>query len=217
MLSQPICAALQIALVELLQEWGVRPHAIIGHSSGEIAAAFAVGGLTKETAMRVAYYRSSLSSALAQSKLQPGSMMSVGLSPEDIEFYFSHPAMQEASGTIAVGCYNSPKNVTVSGSKEKIDTLKSLLHVDKVFTRKLRVDNAYHSKYMETIALEYSHLIANITSGNISLADHHDTIFYSTVYAKQIPVKELSDVNYWIANLVSPVRFADTVRLMTMT
>ena len=216
-LSQPICAALQIALVELLHEWGVRAHAVIGHSSGEIAAAFAVGGLTKESALKIAYYRGSLSAALAQSSLQPGTMMSVGLSPEDIEYYLSQPAVQEASGMIAIGCYNSPKNVTMSGSMEKINALKKLLDADEIFARKLKVDNAYHSKYMEAIVLEYSQLIADIGPGDITLADNLGTKFYSSVSARQIPLKELSNISYWIANLVSPVRFADTMRLMIST
>ncbi|KAL8704317.1 MAG: hypothetical protein Q9201_002503 [Fulgogasparrea decipioides] len=217
MLSQPICAALQIALVELLHEWGVQTHAVIGHSSGEIAAAFAVGGLTKESALKIAYYRGSLSGALAQSSLQPGSMMSVGLSPKDVEYYLSRPSMQEASGMIAIGCYNSPKNVTMSGSEEKIDALKRLLDADEVFARKLKVENAYHSKYMEAIAHEYSQLISDIGPGNTTLADNHHIKFYSSVFARQIPLKELSSVSYWVANLVSPVRFADTIPLMLTT
>ncbi|KAI4248190.1 MAG: hypothetical protein LQ352_005995, partial [Teloschistes flavicans] len=212
--SQPICAALQIALVELLHEWGVQSHAVIGHSSGEIAAAFATGGLSKESALKVAYYRGSLSGALAQSSLQPGCMMSVGLSPDDVELYLTQPSLQEASGMIAIGCYNSPTNVTMSGSKEKIDALKRLLDADGVFARKLKVDNAYHSQYMEAIAQEYSQLIADIQPGNMTRSDSLGTKFYSSVYARQVPLAELCKVDYWIANLVSPVRFAESMRLM---
>jgi acyl transferase domain-containing protein len=65
--SQPICAALQIALVDLLDSWGVRPSAVVGHSSGEISAAYAVGGLSKESALRVAYYRGFVSACLSMS------------------------------------------------------------------------------------------------------------------------------------------------------
>ena len=56
-IAQPVCTALQIALVDLLADWNVIPVAVTGHSSGEIAAAYCAGGLSHESAMKVAYYR----------------------------------------------------------------------------------------------------------------------------------------------------------------
>jgi acyl transferase domain-containing protein len=55
--SQPLCTTLQVALVDLLTFWGVTPRAVAGHSSGEIAAAYAVGAISKESAWKIAYWR----------------------------------------------------------------------------------------------------------------------------------------------------------------
>ena len=63
--SQPLCTALQIALVELLKSFHIAPVAVVGHSSGEIAAAYAIGALSLESACRISYHRGRLSGQLA--------------------------------------------------------------------------------------------------------------------------------------------------------
>ncbi|KAI4601070.1 putative PKS/NRPS-like protein biosynthetic cluster [Pestalotiopsis sp. 9143b] len=68
--SQPICAAIQVALVNLLRSWGVHPSAVIGHSGGDIAAAYAAGVYTMEDAMTIAYYRG----VALKSQTRPGGM-----------------------------------------------------------------------------------------------------------------------------------------------
>ena len=74
---------LQIALVDLLRMWEILPSTVAGHSSGEIAAAYAMGALPKEDAWQVAYYRGLLSTKMKTDCPDlDGSMMAVGLSPE---------------------------------------------------------------------------------------------------------------------------------------
>ena len=80
----------EVALVDLLRTWNIRPTAVAGHSSGEIGAAYAMGALTKEDAWRVAYYRGILSTeAKANNPEVDGSMMAAGLSPEKAEEWFT--------------------------------------------------------------------------------------------------------------------------------
>ncbi|KAG9895476.1 ketoacyl-synt-domain-containing protein, partial [Aureobasidium melanogenum] len=79
-LAQPLSTALQIALTVLIQSWGIRAKAVVGHSSGEVAAAFAAGLLTASEAISVAYYR-----GIAVNKHgKPGAMMAVGLGPGEV-------------------------------------------------------------------------------------------------------------------------------------
>ncbi|KAK7908923.1 polyketide synthase [Apiospora marii] len=88
---QPICTALQVALVDLLESWGVVPHAVVGHSSGEIAAAYAAGHLSRPAAWKIAYYRGKFSGQLSNKSgplQQPKtSMAAVGLDLAQLAHY----------------------------------------------------------------------------------------------------------------------------------
>jgi acyl transferase domain-containing protein len=108
--SQPICTAVQLASVDLLQQWGVLPGAVVGHSSGEIAAAYAARLLTHEDAMKIAYIRGVYSGIVSKgSKL--GAMLAAGISEEEAHEYLDAVAPE----SVVVACVNSPKSVTLSG------------------------------------------------------------------------------------------------------
>ena len=208
-LSQPICTALQIALVSLLRSWGVNPSAVVGHSSGEIAAAYAVGGLSKESAWKVAYYRGILTSRLIRSNQESRTMMSVGLSETEVAPYLEKVYAKCQKGIIAVGCINSPCNVTVTGSGAMLDELSRLLEGEDVFVRKLKVDAAYHSEYMREIAPEYEGLLQRLEAGE---ASQTDAKMFSSVTGKENTISELKTRDYWVRNLVSPVRFTEAMK-----
>ena len=216
--SQPICTVLQVALVELLASWSVYPGAVVGHSSGEIAAAFAVGAISRETAWKLSYYRGELSSALARSEKQSrGAMLSVALSSKQAQSYLEEAKNSSHEGSITIACINSPKNVTVSGCLEVVDTLKAILDKEGIFARKLQVDNAYHSAYMEAIADDYKRVIRDLEPGS-SMGVSGDPSFYSSVTGSLTPLGDLQSPDYWIKNLISPVQFLDTVtKILTDT
>lgn len=138
--SQPLCSVLQIALVDLLESWNVRPVAVVGHSSGEIGAAYCLGALSAPDCLRIAYFRGLYSSQIQT--ISPdikGSMMAVGLSEsEGIE-----RAATIKSGKIGVAAINAPTSVTMSGDSEGIDELYEILNAEGIFARKLNVENAY--------------------------------------------------------------------------
>jgi acyl transferase domain-containing protein len=79
--SQPLCTALQVALVELLRTFGIYPSVVIGHSSGEISAAYTIGAISLASAARVAFYRGKLAASLIE-RGNSGSMMAVAMSKE---------------------------------------------------------------------------------------------------------------------------------------
>ena len=109
-LSQPLCTALQIALVDLLSFWNVKPVAAVGHSSGEIAAAYATGGHSAAEAIIVAYYRGRV---LATHET-PGRMLAVGLGPDQVSSY-----LEPNQGKVVIAAINSPSSVTLSGDEEQ--------------------------------------------------------------------------------------------------
>ena len=208
-----MCVAIQIALVEQLESWGVSPSAVIGHSSGEIAAAFAAGSLSKDSALRVAVHRGALSDSLARTSTEQFAMAAVALSPDEATQWFSHPAVAKAKGQIAIACFNSPKNITASGSRAKIEALVEVLETGNIFARLIKVENAYHSSYMEAIASEYRGLIAGLAP---RVHENVDALpsFFSTVYNRKVAPAELLEAKYWVDNMVSPVRFAEAMLLM---
>ncbi|KAI0436484.1 putative polyketide synthase [Xylaria telfairii] len=208
-MSQPLCTALQIALITLLQSFGITPKAVVGHSSGEIAAAYCVGGLSLRSACKVAYLRGSLSSKLATTTVQKGGMLAAGLSENQAEEYIERVAKTPGNRRIVVACINSPNSVTISGDVDQIDALHQLLLGDSVFARKLQVDVGYHSPQMEQIANEYLRQMGQLEKG-VPLPGC--TLMMSSVTNTPIKtLEELSDGSYWVKNLTNPVRFSDAL------
>lgn len=198
-ISQPSCTALQLGIIDLLTSWNIRPKVAIGHSSGEIAAAYAKGAFDKEAAMRIAYFRGFLTSRITKT----GSMAAVGLGVGPVSEYVS----RVTTGKVVVACINSPSSVTLSGDVEGIDEVVKLIDADGIFVRKLRVSTAYHSHHMELIADEY---LASMKDTWEIKPGHSDVRMFSSVTTKQIDDTDLGP-SYWVANLVSPVNFSGAV------
>ena len=207
MYSQPACTALQIALIDLLSSWGASPSAVLGHSSGEIAAAYCAGGLSRDSAWKVAYYRGLATASIRSHSSEATTMMSVGLSAEDVQPYLDGITNSSINEQVFVGCINSPHNVTLSGSQSKIEALQELFKTQGVFCQKLKVNIAYHTKYMDNCSFIYRSLIGNIEGRDLS----HQPVMFSSVTGQQIDVASLAQPDYWVQNMVSPVRFSDAV------
>ncbi|KAF4440056.1 putative polyketide synthase [Fusarium austroafricanum] len=206
--SQPLCTAVQIALVDLIRSWGVTPTAVTGHSSGEIAAAYAAGALTHEAAMIAAYYRGVASSQLAADSSVNGSMAAVGLSPEEAEEYLA----KLTTGKLAISCYNAPTNVTISGDVSALEELEALLQDTGVFFRRLKVPVAYHSHHMQKIADVYRKSLETLPK---SSSVDGGVQFYSSVTGTLTPISEL-DAEYWVRNMTSPVQFNSSLKSMCL-
>ena len=97
----------------------------MGHSSGEIAAAYSVGALNRESALKVAFYRGHVSAKAANSCAKPGAMISVNLSETEVRPYLDRTTALFGSEEISVGCVNSPSNVTLSGDAQQLLYLKN--------------------------------------------------------------------------------------------
>ncbi|KAF2006636.1 putative polyketide synthase [Amniculicola lignicola CBS 123094] len=198
--SQPICTAIQLALVDLLQSYGVSPSAVVGHSSGEIAAAYCAGALSHESACRVSFFRGQLASRLSSSNVLEGKMMAVGLSETQVAGYLN------PEDGVSVACINSPSSITLSGDSTGIDRIHSKLIEAGIFSRMLQVNVAYHSHHMETIATPYLELLQNLETG-----DDNGTAMISSVTGLLVSNDALCTAEYWVSNMVSPVRFSEAL------
>ncbi|KAK9860833.1 hypothetical protein MYU51_006145 [Penicillium brevicompactum] len=200
--SQSICCALQVALVDLLASWGARPKATVGHSSGEIGAAYAAGFIAHDTALRIAYFRGLYSLQLSQGERR-GAMMAVELPPVNAQKYLEILPTE----SVVVACVNSPTSVTLSGDADGIDKLEDQLKADGCFARKLQVKTAYHSPHMRDLAEEYRNALKDIhpVSDGKSTATMFSSVTKEQVYAEDMTA------DYWVRNMVSPVEFAAAV------
>ncbi|KAF2273799.1 reducing polyketide synthase [Westerdykella ornata] len=204
-ISQPICSVLQIALVDELKTWGIVPSKVVGHSSGEIAAAYSIGALSHHDALAVAYFRGVASSGLKHLK---GGMMAVGSSPEDAQRLIKQAKL--GPGAVSVACVNSPSSVTISGDVAALEELRVFVEEQGVFARRLKVDVAYHSSHMNSAVAKYSASISEIEPQQ-STAKH--PVMVSSVTNQEVDA-ELLGPYYWIRNLISPVLFSDAVKEM---
>lgn len=207
MVSQTVCTAIQIALVELFFLWGISPSATVGHSSGEIAAAYAAGRLTASEAIVLAYLRG----YVVTRNQRKGTMLAVGLSSAEVKPYLADLEME-----IKIAAINSPNSVTLSGETAEMEQLASKLQDKGVFNRILKTGgNAYHSHHMQALGNLYEHEardgleeIANLVEPKTYKSS---VLWVSSVNPKNTTKEVNVGPSYWRQNLESPVLFAPAV------
>ncbi|KAK4211896.1 polyketide synthase [Rhypophila decipiens] len=204
-ISQPSCTAIQLALVDLLRTWAIHPDAVAGHSSGEIAAAYAAGIIDFDSAMAIAYHRGRLIPILKEKFPDlRGRMMAVGGTKE--EFLPIIEGLQEKE--VRIACYNSPSSLTISGDEPALAELEKICEEKQLFNRRLVVDVAYHSHHMNLVAKEYRASIAHLPPPVPTKVR-----FHSSLHGHLIDGTELQS-NYWVDNLTCAVRFNEALQSM---
>ncbi|KAI1126734.1 fatty acid synthase S-acetyltransferase [Nemania abortiva] len=207
--SQPVSTALQIALVELMVSYGIVPAKVLGHSSGEIAAAYTIGALSLESACKVAYYRGQAAKRIMVNS--PGAMLSVALSKKDVIEYLQNLAEILPTDAVAIACINSLTNCTLSGTNAAIEGLKQHFETDGIFTRKLNTGVAYHSEAMNEVANDYLAMLGTLDSGTPA---ETEISMVSSVTGNLEPREVFTSPHYWVQNLVSPVNFVGAIKTL---
>ncbi|KAF4994613.1 hypothetical protein FDECE_13060, partial [Fusarium decemcellulare] len=207
-IAQPMSTAVQLSLVDALKDLGVVPSAVVGHSSGEIAAAYSAEAISFEDAMTVSYHRGRLTSEMRkENKGKAGAMIAVGASATTVKQSIDQLGAA-ASSRIAIACFNSPASVTVSGDEDVINSLKQILDEKDVWNRLLRTGGAaYHSPQMLQIASKYHEALKDVSGG----VPASNIIMASSVTGEEVGDQPISR-DYWVHNLVSPVRFPDALK-----
>ncbi|KAI1178391.1 reducing type I polyketide synthase [Nemania sp. FL0916] len=201
--SQPLVTALQLAMLAVLYDWGIKPYGVVGHSSGEIAAAVAAGYLTPAEGIKIAFFRGQAGKALPPTK--PVGMLAVGVSADVIKEF-----IDEDDDYVQIACFNSSRSLTVSGTVDALKRLADRLTEKSHFARMLQVNYAYHSKYMSAIGKVYLEML-NAHCGQ-PLAGSSEVTMFSSVTGK--PMDRPADHLYWLENMVSQVRFEQAATAM---
>ncbi|KAH8162417.1 hypothetical protein CIB48_g5830 [Xylaria polymorpha] len=207
--SQPLCTAVQILLVDLLKSAGVKLDAVVGHSSGEIGAAYAAGLLSARGAIRIAYLRGFYAKLAGSSSGIKGAMMAVGTSFEDgCEFC----NLEDFHDRIQVAAINSSSSITLSGDQDAVVEAIEILKDEGKFARQLKVDTAYHSSHMIPCSKPYlASLEAIDDTCLVDAGTETKPVWHSSVLNGE--VMTLGDVNpqYWVSNMTGMVQFAPAV------
>lgn len=187
--SLPCLFVVEYAMAKLLMSKKITPSFMIGHSMGEYVAACLSGVFSLEDALKTVVVRGKLFNSLSK-----GAMLSVFLSEAEIEKYLAND--------LSLAAVNGPAMTVVSGSEENILRLKQELEKDDIECKKLHINIAAHSKYVESILNSFrEHLL--------SLKLNEPTIpFVSNLSGEWITNQEAKDPEYWVKHLRHTVRFS---------
>lgn len=195
-IAQPAIFALQVALVSSLASRGVKPAAVVGHSVGEIAAAYLAGALTLAQAARLVVHRG----RVMQKATGLGRMVSVSLAPEAGERVIAAHA-----GRLSVAAINGPQSIVLAGDPESIASTVKELERAGTSHRMLPVNYAFHSSQMQALVPELRPLIGAETMAAATLP------WISTVTGALADARTLTG-DYWVRNVTQPVRFSAAIR-----
>jgi len=196
--AQPALLAIQIGLWRCLQEAGLIPGAVAGHSVGEVAAAYVSGALDLDQAVRLVVARSE---AQGQTRGQ-GRMAAAGISPER-----ALKIEKEFGGKIELAAINTSTSVTLAGDEQALIELGDKLTAEKIFFRLLDLDYAFHSRVLDPVQSHFLKRIGSVAPAATSVP------YYSTVLGAETPGAAL-DTEYWWSNMRMPVRFLDAIGAM---
>lgn len=193
---QPTLVSIEIGLAALWQSWGVEPDAVIGHSLGEIAAAYIAGALSLSDTMRVICARS----RLMRQASGKGAMAVVELTVEE-----AATALAGYEDRLSIALSNSPHSTVISGDPQALNELMVKLQSQNIFCQRVNVDIAFHSPQMDPLKPD---LFASLTDLQPQTAI---LPIYSTALGVRMNGK-LHDADYWVQNLRQPVLFSKMVQ-----
>lgn len=197
--AQPALFAFQVALAALLRAWGLEPDAVVGHSLGEVTAAYACGALDLEQAARLVAARGRVMQRLTGL----GRMLAAGLSADA-----ARARLAGLEGRVALAAVNSPASVVLSGETAPIEELFAGLQRERVFTRLLAVSYASHSPQTRALADDLRAALRSWIQPQAARIP-----FYSTVGGAPFDGARL-DAEYWVRNMAEPVLFGPAVERM---
>ncbi|MEM0949215.1 MAG: type I polyketide synthase [Pseudomonadota bacterium] len=196
--AQPLLLAIQIALVDSLAERGVRADAVLGHSAGEVAAAYAAGVITRKQAVQIIVARSHTLDQL----FNTGSMAAIAADEDSVA-----EVIAKADLDVDIAAENAPNSITVSGASKDLAHLLTLCRKRRIAGQRLQIEYPYHSRSADPLKPDLLEDLRGITGrgGQID--------FYSGCRGGLQPGEEV-DAEFWWENARNKVRFRAGVQAM---
>jgi acyl transferase domain-containing protein/short-subunit dehydrogenase/acyl carrier protein len=199
--TYPAVFALEVALFRLYEHWGVRPDFVLGHSTGELAAAHAAGVISLDDACHLVANRG----LLMHDTPTGGAMIAIEIGERDLA-----PILEEAGtgGRVGVGVVNGPTSVVISGDEDPAVRVAQLCAERGYRTRRLRISRASHSVRMEPMLDAYREVVAGVTFH----APHIPLV--SNLTGEALTADEVTSVGHWVRHVRGTVRFHDDMRFL---
>ncbi len=197
--AQPAVFALQYALAELWQSWGIRPAGVLGHSVGEYAAAVVAGVFSLEDGIRLVTARGRL-----MQSLPPDGEMAAIMADEAYVTQLIAPH----GGKVTIAAINGPSSIAISGPAAAIESILTDLAAAKIEARRLAVPIAAHSSQIDPILDAFTAVAAQIRYSPPQID------FVSGMTGRLAGAGDLTSADYWRRHLRQPVRFADAARAL---
>ncbi|WP_455678801.1 type I polyketide synthase [Streptomyces atroolivaceus] len=196
--AQAALFALETALFRTMEHHGLVPDFVIGHSVGELAAAYAAGVLTLGDGVALVAVRG----RLMEQARGDGAMVSVQASEEEVEAFLA----EGYAGRLAVAAVNGPLSVVVSGDADAAAEATAHWRSRGRKTKRLRVSHAFHSPHMDGI-LDPFHRALSALSFKPPVIP-----LISNVTGLPATADELCSPGYWVRHVREAVRFHPGVR-----
>ena len=196
--TQPALFAIEYALAQLWQSWGIEPDTVMGHSVGEYVAACVAGVFSLEDGLKLIAHRGKLMQQLPSG----GEMVSLLAEQEQVK-----EAIAPLHHKVAIAAINGPLSVVISGTSEDIGAICQKLEAQGIKTKRLQVSHAFHSPLMEPMLAEFEAVAHQITY-------HQPKIpLISNVTGKKVD-HSIATANYWVNHIRQPVKFAASMETL---
>ncbi|MEZ4727513.1 MAG: beta-ketoacyl synthase N-terminal-like domain-containing protein [Caldilineaceae bacterium] len=205
--TQPALFALEYALAQLWQSWGVTPDLVIGHSVGEYVAACLAGVFSLEDGLKLIAARGRLMGALPQD----GAMVSLQADEARVQSalaaYHAETSHPGSACAVSIAAVNGPESTVISGQRAAVLAIAGQLAAEGVKTRQLTVSHAFHSPLMEPMLAEFRRIAAGITY-------HRPKLRLVSNVTGNVAGEEVTTPAYWVRHVRDAVRFADGLRTL---